>query len=278
MISNAYMIRNDGKAIPCTQHIYASVDSIDETLYAAEWLYDNTNHFEVKELIEEFVISVGIKLKQRYNTKTIQAAYIKDIDKKPYKFISKQFINRLTDKIVDVSKNTSVEEYIVKISNELNQEFMRARFGGIYNSCNDSNEMVFRISSIGFNWYNIIYNFVAEHSNEIQTVTIVRDEESTGDSGFYKTDDGKQYYNQLPVEEFLTETGNPIVEKLCKTAATPKSSSIMSRVLNNLHSGNSIKSCYNLPFNENRVTLYLSMIELSENNTTFGSYLKERLK
>ena len=278
MISNAYMIRSDGKAIPCTQHIYASVDSIDETLYAAEWLYDNTNHFEVKELIEEFVVSVGIRLKQRYNTKTIQAAYIKDIDSKPYKFISKQFINRLTDKIVDVSKNISVEEYVTKIANELNQEFLRARFGGIYNTSVNSKEMVFRISSIGFNWYNIIYEFVAKHSSEIKEVTIVRDEESTGNSGFYKTYDGKQYYNQLPIEEILTESGNPVIEKLCKTKGNPKSSSIMSVMLTSLSEGSSITSCYELPFNSHRVTRYLSMIELSENNRTHGDYLKERLQ
>ena len=33
----AWMIRRDGKAIPCIQHIYAG-DVIEETLYSAQWL------------------------------------------------------------------------------------------------------------------------------------------------------------------------------------------------------------------------------------------------
>lgn len=37
-MNNAYMIRQDGKLIPVTVHIYGSTDDPEETLYAAEWM------------------------------------------------------------------------------------------------------------------------------------------------------------------------------------------------------------------------------------------------
>ena len=46
---NAYMIRNDGKEIPVKVHPYGNPEVIEETLYASQWLYQNTKNQKVQE-------------------------------------------------------------------------------------------------------------------------------------------------------------------------------------------------------------------------------------
>ena len=98
---------------------------------------------------------------------------------------------------------------------ELNQEFLRARYGGMYNTVVGSREMVFRVSSMGFNWFNIIWNFVENNKSKIDCVTICADEESTGREAYYYNHNGTIFY-RTPVDEFIMLSGNPIVEKLKK--------------------------------------------------------------
>lgn len=51
---------------------------------------------------------------------------------------------------------------------KLNQKFLRVRYGGMYYTNTISKEMIFHISSIGFNWYNIIYKFVKNALYQIE--------------------------------------------------------------------------------------------------------------
>lgn len=44
----AWMLRRDGIAFPCQWHYYDSTDPAEETLYAAEWLYDATQSEEIR--------------------------------------------------------------------------------------------------------------------------------------------------------------------------------------------------------------------------------------
>lgn len=256
MTSNAYMIRNDGKAIPCTQHIYGNDDIVEETLYAAEWLYDNTQHAETRALIVNFVAVWGQSLKGSDKT---SSKILKDISYKPYRFLSKSFVNHISDS-VDNYVEGNLEDLNKLVIKELNQEFLRARYGGIYNSNSASREMVFRISSVGFNWYTIIWEFIYSHKIDIDSVTIVRDEESTGTFGYYK---GKSnIYKQMPIDEFLTEGGNPIVENL--SLVNNNYVSITKNILYRLNSGCSIQSLYRLNINEHRLTSKLNVLNYIE--------------
>ena len=63
---------------------------------------------------------------------------------------------------------------------QLNQEFLRARYGGMYETEKGCQDLVFRISSVGFDWYPTICRFVRQTKLYTKTVTIVRDAESTG--------------------------------------------------------------------------------------------------
>lgn len=209
-MNNAYMIRNDGRAIPVTQHIYGS-DNIYETLAAAEWLYKNTKNNTTKLLVVDFVLLYGRTLG---NGDIIQQIS-DDIKSKPFKFLSIDFIKNISDLFeAEYITNTisDIDDLASLINYELNQEFLRARYGGMYNTTSNSREMVFRISSIGFNWFNIIYEFVYDNKSLIDFVTIVRDEESTGMSNYYYKH-GNKIFNKLPIDEFITISGNPIVEK-----------------------------------------------------------------
>ena len=60
--STAWMIRTDGTAIPCLQHIYAGKENIDETLFAAEWLYQYTLCESTKILCLRLIKSYSVTL------------------------------------------------------------------------------------------------------------------------------------------------------------------------------------------------------------------------
>ena len=206
---NAFMIRNDGKVFQMLQHVYGSNEEIDETLYAAEWLYSATGKDKTKKLIIDLIASWGYSL--NYDGDIVQKIHT-DIDSKGYKFLSHEFIDSISKLILIAAPHEDYMALNDLVVNELNQEFLRARYGGMYNSAVGNRELVFRVSSVGFNWFNIIFNFVYDHKNLISTVTIVKDEESTGFDDVY-SHDGKKIF-QMPVEEFILLSGNPVIENV----------------------------------------------------------------
>ena len=243
--SNAYMIRNDGKAIPCIQHIYGSDSVIDETLYASEWLYNNTQYSDTKAAIIQLIAVWGQSLPGSGDT-TIKI--IRDMRNKPYKVLSERFINTISNS-VNKHADGDIDKLNKSVNLQLNQEFLRARYGGMYNTNSSSREMVFRISSVGFNWYNIIWEFVTKNKRYIDRVTIVRDEESTGTFGYYKTNKG-ELYKEIPVSEFIAERGNPVIES---SGNIYDINGIDKIILNNLRSGSSIQFLENLNINQGRL-------------------------
>jgi hypothetical protein len=97
-----------------------------------------------------------------------------------------------------------------QLAKALNQEFIRIRTGGRYDSYGDGTYYA-RIGSSGFNWSKNIKQSVKEHKREVSNVCIERDSESdTGDPFAkdtiyaYKTDSGKDIMN-MPVDEFINE-------------------------------------------------------------------------
>lgn len=206
---NAYMIRNDGKEIPVPFHPYGdpTPEGVEYTLSVCEWLYDNTAHPEVKEAIIEFMASYG---SSENPDDRIQALF--DICGNPRDgFLDRKFVEKHKEEIEASKALDDVQSFNVFICNELNQEFLRARYGGAYDTERGSKEMVFRVSSGGFNWFPHIWDFVYKHRSDIETVTIVRDPESTGVKNYYYTVGGEKV-DRMPVTEFLLSKGNPVVE------------------------------------------------------------------
>lgn len=197
MTEHAWMIRNDGVAVPCIQHIYANTAEPDETLYAAQWLYQNTrneqNKFHCLQLIKSYGLTLG-----RNN---FFNAILNDITAKPYIFLTAPFIRSIHTEL-EKATHGDVNTLSVAVEKNLNQEFLRARYGGLYHTDKQNKGMYFRISSENFNWYSHIYDFLKCRQDAIKTVTIVRDEESTGIADYFYTAPNGQLYDALPLSLF----------------------------------------------------------------------------
>ena len=66
----AWMLRRDGIAFPCQWHYYGSTDpaEVEETLYAAEWLYDATQSEEIRQLCLDLIAAYGVAAAIRTGT------------------------------------------------------------------------------------------------------------------------------------------------------------------------------------------------------------------
>lgn len=215
----AFMIRNDGKVYPVTQHYYGNrdVEDVEETIYAGEWLYDHTKHSSTKDafikLLKSWIYKIYGSDSLYFDKERMLLAFKTEIDSRGYKFLDYNFIQSHIDNIMSIDEVYPLEDLNDIITEELNQEFLRARYGGMYNSSRStSGEMVFRISSTNFNWFNIIWTFVYDNMSKIRTVTIVADEESTGKNFYYK-EKGITFDN-CPVDDFINLSGNPVFESM----------------------------------------------------------------
>lgn len=213
-MNNAYMIRSDGKAFPVTVHLYGAADDIEETLFAAEWLYEHTQFASVETLVKKFIAAYAVSLdpviKEENLVDDIKPTILYELKNLGYRVLSEDFVKSLNFNGINLSSLPSVETLNTMVNRELNQEFLRARFGGMFDSDGDE-VMYFRISSIGFNWFPIIWEFVYNYRNSISGVTIVKDPESTGQNGYYYKIGG-QAVNNMPVEDFLTASGRPVID------------------------------------------------------------------
>lgn len=212
-MANAWMIRNDRKRIPVNVHPYGSPDDVEDTLLAAEWLYSNTADSRTRALVVDLIVAYarkefdGIRNEQ---IPTVLPKYFADLG---YPVLSTPFIKSLADQIVAANPSASLSDLNALVNAELNQQFLRARYGGMYDTSRGSRGMYFRVSSTGFNWFDIIWSFVYDHRDEIDTVTIVRDEESTGQSNYYYRL-GSDVVDQMPVDDFINAKGRPTIDSL----------------------------------------------------------------
>lgn len=180
MIS-AWMVRKDGKIIPVVQHIYASFTCVEETLYAAQWLYQYTNSKEIKTIIIAFIRTWAMqKLNCRGNE--ICNAIIYEIERRPYVFLEKSFVSEheteLMKELPEYLKKYSLENYCREITLTLNEEFMRVRFGGKYHTEAGNKKLYFRISSEDYHWNKAILSFLSETKLDYKEMRVIIDEES----------------------------------------------------------------------------------------------------
>ena len=126
------------------------------------------------------------------------------------------------------------DEALIKLGwyliNFLETLFIRARYGGMYNTVAGCRDMYFRVAKIDsynwlptrvrfddrtsmeyrkrhFNWYPVIYDFVEKRTAVIDTVTIIRDYEATNSDDFF-TDSKKRPFDKMPIQVFLSGNGD----------------------------------------------------------------------
>ena len=147
--ATAYMLKKDGSLIECdldhgnyhpyVLQVYGDVEDdiksfVIERSDELKWIYDNTDNDHVKEYI---------------------------------RIIYKSILNTNNDYLgVDDSTYTAegneLKSFAVILNNEVNNEFCRVRTSNIKYGGN-SNDIYFRISSIGFNWFPVIWKLVMDN-------------------------------------------------------------------------------------------------------------------
>ena len=217
--STAYMLRNDGKLFECkSYHPYIVergknnlirktknkeflINYLFDDIQGYEdlkWFYNNTNQQEIKNKIQQVIQSL-IQMKY-FENKELWVS--EDEVKKDFNINSSIFY---TDKIENIYSDIEL------INNLTNQEFCRIRTSDMFLGGN-SNDIYFRISSIGFNWFNLIWDIINKFN--IDTITIVKDYIGQDKEEFYKIKG--QVIDHISKNNFLTLPGNPIIENIDK--------------------------------------------------------------
>ena len=191
-----YMLRNDGAMLACGNiHPYIKMyygEDFTENMEALlrhpefiKWFYQNTLLEETRQLIGEFLYALD------------QSALIAEL-----KIEKGEWEDR------------KIETIFRELNDATNQEFCRARTSNFkYKYGGDNGAIYFRISSKGFNWFDLIWMAVNQYRDQIKTVTIMKDFATTGEQFAY-IKDGKNVFDRMPIEEFLTLGGNPVIEDL----------------------------------------------------------------
>lgn len=176
----AWMVRQDGTAFPCVCHVYGNPEDIEETLFAAQWLYRHTAKESTRDLCLRLFKTYGVSLSEHRNC--VRSILIR-IRKTPYRFLDYDFIYDLTDEIQNAAPGV-LSELHKAVDHALNNEFMRVRYGGMYDSEAGKRDLYFRLSGddlLTEAWKNVIRGIIREHKAGIDEVIVVSDEESTGE-------------------------------------------------------------------------------------------------
>ena len=215
--ATAWMVRNDGKPFAVDHHTYADPEDPEDILRASEWIYQNTASQTVQARIVQMMLLWARTLRRERPAYEVLLEYARDNEGF---FPSQDFIHQIQDRLHAMEereprrKKMMPEEEIrdwfhdlaERLLWQLSQEFLRVRYGGMYDTEKGCKDMIFRISSVGFDWYPVICRMVRTTPLEVETVTIVRDAESTGmGNARYFTADGKARYDRMPKEDFLAE-------------------------------------------------------------------------
>ena len=209
-ISVAWMLRRDGKVFKVPVHAYGDKEDSEYILMNAEWLYKSTKERKTKQDILNLLAAYAIN-----NDCVDVSTFAEYLIDKSYLNLKIRFIQSISyelektmEHIMTNIQNGNIDEDILNhiVIDDLNQEFCRVRAGGKYDSDSSLGDIYFRTSSTGFNWFDIIWQFVYDRRNEISTVTIVRDKESTGKENIY--------CDKMPIDDFITLSGHPYIESV----------------------------------------------------------------
>lgn len=203
-VATPYMLRNDGKLVSCkplhpyVKYIYeASTEEelkslVEDRPYDLLWFYKNT-HFETtkKEIIT--LVSSVLHDENNFNLELLDKLFT-DVPK--------------YDTCLDKSDLYQLYE---ELNSQTNQEFCRIRtssnrFGGT------SHELFVRISSVSYNWYDVLWKLVYDNKNWIDSITITNDPQAMGGPTRYKQINGNDLAF-VDIDTFLNYKGNPLVEK-----------------------------------------------------------------
>lgn len=227
-MNTAFMLRNDGKAIPVRVHLYTMQDddfSSEAEVASFMLTYAKQDHDIAEYTIDAWMASSIIDRVSYDSTIENIDSLIRDLVTHymklfPFPLTMDRYMS-IHDKLGNFNDFDTLMDFYDRIQAEkqsiwdnqqhsLNQQFIRSRFGGTYDTSTGNREMWFRIGSIGFNWIDVIYIWTINNKDRynIQSISVCRDHESdfgfggSGESKFYKAKDGTVYHG-MPIDEFL---------------------------------------------------------------------------
>lgn len=224
--SRAWCVDRKGNAVPVRVHPFGAMgeDSIED----AAWLYMFTDYKDKSKLVKYIANAIvnEYAIGDYNDAVSTLNEELRDIESLKgnihINILCEDCSTYLATLMFDPDEILSdkvTKELGREIKNYLNENYMRVRYGSHYQSFTErEGAMYFRTSSTdGFNWYNIIVNFLdtAVSRFKIREVTIERDTSSTG----YK----KLYVDHLPLSEFLMK--KPEVIECVKRCGTIKEES-----------------------------------------------------
>ena len=218
--SVAWMLRKDGQAFSVPVHPYGDEEDSQYIIANADWLYEHTNISGAKEDIVNLIAAYALE-----NDCKDVGDFVNFVisEHKNYnnEIIKLKFIEKIKDQLEDAIDLISLagiydsSEYNQIVIDNLNNEFCRVRAGGLVDSSSNLGDIYFRISSTGFNWFDVIWAFVYENQHRIDTVTIVKDNNNFDNSYDVYRHNGVAI-DKMPVDDFINLSGHPVFEKLQK--------------------------------------------------------------
>lgn len=216
-IGPAYMLRRDGEVFDAGKyHPYINYDvtsSDGDWLILEEsgrfsswwqWFYEHTNNEEVKRKI---ITCIKMLRSMEYNSDLefeLPGAYQQVYEY----FMSKGWGDSLKGVTFEDFKKEANE-----VNGLINQEFLRFRLGGYMKpTAGSEDEIYFRVSSEGFNWFNLIWSLLYNNKDLISSVTVTKDDQALGNNDTIKIKGDMLYH--YPIKDFLELPGRPIIEKL----------------------------------------------------------------
>lgn len=120
--------------------------------------------------------------------------------------------------IVEGEPIKNVKDKLFKLHEKLivktNSDFARVRLGGnYYSNLSGKQDIYFRLGDTTHNWYDKIWAVVNENKNILSTVTIEIEDNYLSRNTHVAKIKGKTI-SKMPVDEFLTMSGRPVVEEL----------------------------------------------------------------
>ena len=217
----AWMIKDDGTEIPVANHIDTDIYEyeIDEILRIAYflWKYAPEKWTPVCRFFDWWTYATFSKrLKSRIFVLDEVIAAIKQYSAaRPYPIFPEEFAEKVAccsfylmerGKGKWVNPRPPVKQILIDM---FNQRFLRVRYGGKYETIPDCRDIFFRVSSVAYDWFPIIRSFVEKQADIIETVTIIKDFNSTCGEKYYMDSD-KRPYNKIPVNDFLAGRGKTV--------------------------------------------------------------------
>ena len=214
-VDTPYMMRHNGEILEISfskdglrDHPYVvdrvrrnSIQFLSDTLHdklpCLQWFYKNTQSDALKEDIQAFYQCLI-----KSNFENIRGTDLEDQILKDFNLPAKHEATGLIYSLEDAKTELEI------IEQSTNQEFLRFRL----QKSSQGYDIFCRISSKDFNWYDNLCKFILDYYNQLNTITVSNDI-FTGVENQPKTYKGQPIV-YLPVKEFVSFSGRPILEKL----------------------------------------------------------------